>query len=141
MERRPERLSRLKRRNSAVCFLISRSKVRLIASNDELVISKSMTFRSRRAFAASSFNDSIDWPVLIGSFGCGGTPSFGASAEAPASEISSGVEIGTGCVIMFSGDDGWSPPKEAKELAPEYLRVGGVRRRVSGLESKLIDRV
>jgi hypothetical protein len=51
-ERRPERDKRRKRRNSALCFLNSRSRVLLMARREELEISRSRTLRSRRADAA-----------------------------------------------------------------------------------------
>lgn len=55
IDKRPDRLRRLYRRNSAVCFRISLSNVRLIAARDEFVISKSNTFLSLLAFDANSF--------------------------------------------------------------------------------------
>lgn len=52
MDRRPERLRRRYLRSSAFCFRISRSSVRLMARSDELLISRSMIFRSVRALRA-----------------------------------------------------------------------------------------
>ena len=66
MENLPALESRRNRRSSTDCLRISRSNVLLIAKRDELLISRSSTFRSRRAFAASSF---IFWSCSAG--GCG----------------------------------------------------------------------
>lgn len=75
-----------------------------MAAREELVISKSRTFLSRRALAASSFNCSIECPVLMGLW----SPESGGGTSA--SGISSGVETGTEVVIKFNGDPGASPP-------------------------------
>jgi hypothetical protein len=66
MENLPDRESRRNLRSSADCFRISRSRVLLMASRDELLISRSSTFRSRLAFAASSF---IFWSFSVGGWG------------------------------------------------------------------------
>ena len=60
----PSAVRREERRNlrsSSFCLRISRSKVRLIARSDELLISRSRTLRSRRAWAANS----LRWSSLL----------------------------------------------------------------------------
>ena len=71
-----------------------------MAASDEFVISRSRTFRSRRALAASSFNWSIESPPLIGLCNA---ESAGATSDPG---ISSAVDMGTEVVIKFNGDPG-----------------------------------
>lgn len=87
----PDRLNLLYRRSSAVCLRISRSNVRLMAARDELVISKSRTFLSLLAFAASSFIFSREFGFVGLWSSCGEVG------------ISSGVETGNKAVIKFNG--------------------------------------
>lgn len=54
IERRPERERRRYRRSSVDCLRSSRSRVLFMARRDELEISRSSTFRSRRALLAWS---------------------------------------------------------------------------------------
>lgn len=62
-ENRPARDSRRKRLSSIFCRRISRSKLELMASSDEFDISRSRTFRSRRASAANSETDRVGLAV------------------------------------------------------------------------------
>ncbi len=73
------REARRSRRSSSFCLRISRSSVRLMASREELLISRSRTLRSRRALAASSLRcSSLLW--VAGRVGLNGGVAAGAGA-------------------------------------------------------------
>ena len=104
-----------------------------MAAREEFVISRSSTFRSLLALAASSFMCSMEWPAFVGLWSSEGT----SSAVVPTSEgSSSGVDTGREVVIRFSGIVGEGAADSNEELLD--IRRGAV---FESAKSALADRV
>ena len=83
-----------------------------MAVREELVISRSRTFRSRLAFAASSFICSNEWLVFVGLCTSDSTSS---DVECDSSRMSSGVETGKDVVIKLASDIGGGDAADSNE--------------------------
>lgn len=144
------REARRSRRSSSFCLRISRSSVRLMASREELLISRSRTLRSRRALAASSLRcSSLLWAG--GRVGLRGGVAAGAGAVvgggldrlnsglvdgeavtcaleeggggfAVGANVGCAASEGLGAVVVETLD---LPDGEMSEMARLFLRFGG----------------
>ena len=110
IERRPVCVRRRYRRSSVFCLRISRSRVRLMARREELLISRSSTLRSRRAFAANSFKWSILLSVVIGLVGLVdiersgdfGSMAWGSLVNGGGSVVMEALLVSKGWVDLFA---------------------------------------